>query len=131
MSKAVSIYKKKYEDTKKRLSSALKRAGSGTKSMGLGAGAGAAAAFAVDFAAEKVDFIRDNWWGPGAAIGAAALVVRKKSRDAAIALAGAAGFSLAQSYKRKDDAPSASNTQGYGYGGYDASGADASGLYDG
>lgn len=128
MSKAVSIYKKKYEATKARLSSALKRAGtaaSNTKALGIGAAAGGAAQFAVDFAADKVDFIKENWWGNGATIGALALVVRKKSKEAALGLAGAAGYALAMDHKRHkgDDAI---DRPWVGQGGGDTTGYDHS-----
>ncbi len=80
------------------------------KAMARPAGIGAVAYYADKYMQGPkgpLDFYRSKWWGPGATLGAAAMVVARKHPQYARDLAVLAGYKLAEGYDR-------SNASGYG-----------------
>lgn len=94
-----------------------------------GAG-GAGAHYAAKMAAEKIDFVRDNWYGKGAVLGVLALLLSKKQHQVALGIAGAAGYALAQEYDAKSQREKAGGSSGSSAGGSSAGGGNTSGYLD-
>lgn len=73
--------------------------GGRTGHMALGVGTGAIAQVASEMATDKVSFLRSNWYGGPAILGAGAFLMIRKKPTVAYALAGAAGYAAAFNYK--------------------------------
>jgi len=94
----------------------LRGAGGKAKAMGgkikpfAYAGVGGAGGYYLHkFAADKIGFVNDHWYGGPLVMLGAAWVVAKKSREAALGLAGAAGYAGAQLYDMQKDNPNMPN----------------------
>ncbi len=69
------------------------------KPLGMAAAVGGVAQYAGDMAAERIDFLKDNWYGQPAAKMLGAILLRKKNKTASLSLAAVAGHQLAFNYK--------------------------------
>lgn len=84
------------------------------KPIGISAAVGAAAQYAGGMAASNLDFVRNNWWGEGAALMGGAFLLRKHGAMSH-ALAGAAGYSMMAKKRAQGSSGGASNTGDTGY----------------
>jgi hypothetical protein len=73
--------------------------GGRTGNMLMGAGIGAAAGIVGAMGADKVDFIKQHWYGEPAALGVGAFLLVRRKPTWAYALAGAAGYAGQFNYK--------------------------------
>lgn len=65
----------------------------------MGGGIGAAAQVVGEMASDKIDFIKNHWYGEPAALGLGAFLLIRRKPTWAYALAGAAGYSGTFRYK--------------------------------
>lgn len=64
--------------------------------------AGGAAQYAGEMLGDHLEFVRTHWYGEPVALAGAAYLMQRKNQRISDALAGAAGYSLAQRKKMKD-----------------------------
>lgn len=73
--------------------------GGRTGQLAMGGGIGGAAQYLGEFVANKVDFVKNHWYGEPAMLGVGAFLAIRRKPTWAYALAGAAGYSAAFRYK--------------------------------
>lgn len=88
---------------RRRLAHGARRAGGflagRTGALIMGGGIGAAGQVVGQMAGDKIDFIKNNWYGEPLALGVGAFLLARRKPNWAHALAGAAGYSAAFRYK--------------------------------
>lgn len=80
------------------------------KPLAIAGAAGAASDYAVELVADRIDFVKNNWYGRPLALFGMALLVNKKSHTAALGIAGHAGGLARRDYAN----PAVANTSPYG-----------------
>lgn len=79
------------------------------KPVAISGAVGAAAQFAGGLAAQNLAFVRNNWYGEGAVLGAAAVLMARRPAISH-ALAGAAGYSMAMRKRAQSSASGSTGT---------------------
>lgn len=109
-----------YRKKARRAAAAIKGATRGAKGTAMAAAVGAVSMKAASYLDDNVDFIKNNWWGKGAALLVAGHFVAQKHHDIGRGLAGAAGAILMNDYEEAQDE---GGTDSAGFNdGYDAAG---------
>jgi hypothetical protein len=97
----MKISQEKLDRLKSRARKVGSMAAAGWKDSAKAAGAGAASFYVADFASQKVEALRKDWWALPVAMAVGGHFLRRKSQVAGLAMLGAAGYQGALSYKMK------------------------------